>query len=107
MASDQGKEDTHLKVFLNPEMFLSKGKTVTKNKTKTKTKQNKTKQKKTTTTTEPQPHLGIHHVCRHRTQDSCCGQEVLVERNQVWQFLGRSGQHLTNADVDAWNHPSG
>ena len=29
------------------------------------------------------------------------GQEAFVDRNQVWQFLGRSSQQLANADVDA------
>jgi hypothetical protein len=41
------------------------------------------------------PHLGIHPVCRH-----CCSQE-----NLMCLFLGRSGQQLTSADVDAWSQP--
>ena len=49
--------------------------------------------------TREQPLLGIHHVCRHQTQHCCCGQEALADRNLVWQFLGRSGQQLTNAKL--------
>ena len=29
--------------------------------------------------------------------------KVLVERNQVWQFLGRFHQHLTNTEAEAWS----
>ena len=29
-----------------------------------------------------------------------------LTRNLVWPFLGRSGQQLTNADVDTWRQPS-
>ena len=36
----------------------------------------------------------------------CCYQEVLADRNLVWLFLGRFGQQLTNADVDAYSQPS-
>ena len=47
------------------------------------------------------PNLGIHPVCRHQTIECCYGQEALSDRNLVWVFLRRSGQQLTNADVDA------
>jgi hypothetical protein len=47
------------------------------------------------------PHLGIHHIGRHQTQHCCRGQEALSDWNLVWQFLERSCQQLTNADVDA------
>jgi hypothetical protein len=52
------------------------------------------------------PHLEIHHVCRLQTQNCCPDQKVLVDRNQVWQLLGKSSQQLTNADVDVWSQPS-
>jgi hypothetical protein len=31
---------------------------------------------------------------------------LLQDRNQLWQFLGRFGQRLANADVDAWSQTS-
>ena len=51
-------------------------------------------------------HLGMHHVFRHQTQHCCLGQEVIADRNLVWQFLERSVQQLTSADVNAWSQPS-
>ena len=42
------------------------------------------------------PHLQIHQLCRHQIYHFWCGQEMLVERHQLWQFLGRLGQWLTN-----------
>lgn len=87
---------THLKVF-NPEMFLSKGRKRTK-KMEQRLKEGKAMQ--------GLPHLGIHPVCRHQTLHCCCGQEALADRNLVWLSLGRSGQQLTNADVNAWSQPS-
>ena len=51
-------------------------------------------------------HLRIHHVSRHKTQHCCCGQEALVVRNQVWQFLEKFEQQLINAEVHTWSQPS-
>ena len=45
-------------------------------------------------------------IMGHQTQNCSCGQEVLADRDQEWQFLGRSSQQLINADVDAWSQPS-
>jgi hypothetical protein len=82
--------------LFNPEMFLSKGSTG-----------QKMKQNLNEGPIRDRPHLGIHCVCRNQTQFCCYGQEMLADRNQVWQFLGRSSQQLTKADVDAWSQPSG
>jgi hypothetical protein len=34
-------------------------------------------------------------------------QEVLAERNQVWQFLGEGCQQLVKAEAEAWSQPLG
>jgi hypothetical protein len=43
-------------------------------------------------------------------RDTSCLQmpdlTLVSDRNQVWMFLGRSGQQLTNADADALSQPS-
>lgn len=36
-----------------------------------------------------------------QTPNCCSGQEVLADRNLTWWFLRKSGQQLTNVDVDA------
>jgi hypothetical protein len=73
-------------------MFLSKGRTGTISGTETEGRDSL-----------EWPHWGINYVCRHQTQQCCCGQEVLSDRNDVWQFLRWSGQQLKNADADAWS----
>ena len=80
----------HLK-FLNPEVFVSKGKTET----------NKMGERLKEGPTEEQPHLGINRACRHQTQTV-----AVVKRNQVWQFLGRSSQQVMKAEADAWSQSS-
>jgi len=48
---------SHPSLNFNPEIFLSKGKIGTKNRTETKGK-----------AIQRLPHLGIYHICRHKTQ---------------------------------------
>jgi hypothetical protein len=31
---------------------------------------------------------------------------MLTDSNHIWQFLGRSGQQLTNEDANAWKQPT-
>ena len=82
------------KVF-NEEMFLSKGRTGTENEIENEDR-----------ASQGLAHLGIHHVCRHQTKYCCHRQEAHAHRNLVWWSLGRSGQQLTNAGMDAWNQPT-
>jgi hypothetical protein len=95
MAPGQGMgPPTHLKVF-NPEMFLPKGRTGSKNGRDWRKGQLWNGPTwGSIMSVDTKPH-------------TCCGQEALAESNLVWWFLGRSGQQLTIADVDAWSQPSG
>jgi hypothetical protein len=68
---------THIKNF-NPEMFLSKGKTVTKNETETEGK-----------SIQRLHHLGIYPICRYQPPHYYLCQEALASRNLIWLFPER------------------
>jgi hypothetical protein len=79
---------THLKI-VNPEIFLSKGKTGTKNGTGVEGK-----------AIRRLPHLGIHPICRHQTPPLLLISRMLAERSLVWLLPESFYQHLTNTDTD-------